>query len=183
MIMSGAADFLAGLDDDSDLWRAPTHTQSVALERTRLRWAATTAQRALQAQPRRPSQASPWHSAHALLATPARTAALAQVYPDARNRPGAGGPCTGGVRSRVHLLAVARLFASLKACPAGQYKGATGPAACVFCPANTTTAATASTTLSACVCEPGYVGPAGGPCVGMGPALRVLALHTRFLKT
>ena len=176
MIMSGAADFLAGLDDDSDLWRAPTHTQSVALERTRLRWAATTAQRALQAQPRRPSQASPWHSAHALLATPARTAALARVHRDARNR-----PCAGAVCSHVHL-AVA-LSISLKACPAGQYKGATGPAACVFCPANTTTAATASTTLSACVCEPGYVGPAGGPCVGMGPALRVLALHTRFLKT
>ena len=79
-----------------------------------------------------------------------------------------------------HIL---RCLFSLKACPAGQYKGATGPAACVFCPANTTTATTASTTLSACVCEPGYVGPAGGPCVGMGPALRVLALHTRFLKT
>ena len=86
------------------LCMCPNPTQSVALERTRLRWAAATAQRALQAQPRRPLQASLWHSAHALLATRARTAALAQVYLNARTRPCAGGPCAGGVRSHIALF-------------------------------------------------------------------------------
>ena len=74
------------------------------------------------------------------------------------------------------------------ACIAGKYKIATGSAACIdcslntysaavgaiaastctACPANTVTSATGQTAISACLCNLGFTGPGGGPCVACG---------------
>lgn len=52
------------------------------------------------------------------------------------------------------------------ACAVGWYKPALGFGSCTACPTSTGTAAPAATALSQCLCDPGYIGPAGGPCQG-----------------
>jgi hypothetical protein len=49
-------------------------------------------------------------------------------------------------------------------CAIGWYKPTIGNDACSSCPINTTTSVTSSTSISSCICMPGYTGTAGGPC-------------------
>ena len=50
------------------------------------------------------------------------------------------------------------------ACPAGTYKPAAGSAACAACPPSSTSPPS-STDVTACVCNAGFGGSPGGPCV------------------
>ena len=51
-----------------------------------------------------------------------------------------------------------------RVCPANTYNAVIGASVCSDCPANSRAPPT-STTIRACLCLPGYFGPAGGPCV------------------
>ena len=50
-------------------------------------------------------------------------------------------------------------------CPADTYADVHNTSTCVPCPEHASHALTKRTNVSACLCDPGYSGPDGGPCV------------------
>ena len=59
------------------------------------------------------------------------------------------------------------VYMVISACPQGTFKrGSNAGNQCASCPAHTHTTAEASTEVEQCICDEGYLGPAGGPCTG-----------------
>ena len=67
--------------------------------------------------------------------------------------------------SRVIEITTASSSSYCTSCLSGQYKSALGTQACSSCPSDSTSPVT-SQSISACICNAGFNGPAGGACTG-----------------